>query len=172
MVPEQRQRIRARKCAIYDHGKHDPPLLDRVVEPYTILNLALLSLPENKVEEAQYNEIQSENGGGSHEREEVPVVAAPDAVVKPDTVVVLGFDAVIADAAVVAARRAPDAAGAAIFYGDFEVDLGGFRGLDKGPAVGRGYGERVVFVICFEGVDITWVDLGGVSTRCGRCWGV
>lgn len=57
MVPKQRQRIRTRKCAIHDHGKHDPPFLDRIVEPYAILYLALLLLPKNKVDEAQNNEI-------------------------------------------------------------------------------------------------------------------
>lgn len=72
---------------------------------------------------------------------------------------ILCFDTIVADAAVVAARRAPDAAGTAIFYGDFEVDLSGFGGLDEGPAIGGGDGERVVFVVGFKGVDVTGIDL-------------
>lgn len=115
--------------------------------------------------ETQHNEIQAENGGGCHECEKVPVVAAANAVVKPDTVVVLCFDAIVADAAVVAARRTPDAAGTAIFYGDFEVDLGGLGRFDEGPTIGRGDGERVVFVVGFKGVDVTRINLESVSTN-------
>lgn len=76
---------------------------------------------------------------------------------------ILGFNAVVADTAMVATRRAPDAAGTAVFYGDFKVDLGRFWRLDESPAIGRGNSERVVFVVGIEGVDVTGIDLEDVS---------
>lgn len=81
---------------------------------------------------------------------------------------VLGFDAIVADTAVVATRWAPDAAGTAVFYGDFKVDLGGFGRLDEGPTIGGGNSEWVVLVVGFKGVDVTRIDLEGVSTGCKR----
>lgn len=79
---------------------------------------------------------------------------------------VLGFDTIVADTAVVATRWAPDAAGTAVFYGDFKMDLGGLGRLDESPAIGGGNSECVVFVVGFKGVDVTRIDLKGVSTRC------
>lgn len=74
--------------------------------------------------------------------------------------VVLCFNAVVTDSTVMAARRAPYATSATVFYGDFEVNLRWFWGLDEGPAIWRGNSEWVV-VISFKWVDVAGVDLVG-----------
>ena len=60
----------------------------------------------------------------------------------------------------VAAGGAPDAAGAAVFDGDFEVDVGVVGGANESPGVGGRDGEGVVGVVGFEGVDVAREDAG------------
>ena len=52
-------------------------------------------------------EKQSKQGCGTDEYEKIAVVTTTYAVVEPDAVVVLGFDAIVADTAVVASRWSP-----------------------------------------------------------------
>ena len=67
--------------------------------------------------EACEGKENSQKGTGADKGKEVSVVPATNAVVEPNTVMILGVDAVVADTAVVTARRSPDVAGFAIFHG-------------------------------------------------------
>jgi len=64
-------------------------------------------------------EKDSEEGCKTHVREKIAVVAPPDAIVQPDAVVVLRFDACVADATMVGTWGAPDRTGFAVFSWDF-----------------------------------------------------
>lgn len=59
-------------------------------------------------------QVDAEKGARGDKGEEVPVIAPPDAVVEPQAVVVLRVNAVVAHAAVMAARRSPDVARLAV----------------------------------------------------------
>ena len=72
-----------------------------------------------------------------------PVVTPPDAVVQPDAVVVLRFDAGVADAAVVGAGRAPDGAGFAVFSRDLHGLRGGTGGWGGVAGFSGGSGVSV-----------------------------
>ena len=67
---------------------------------------------------------EAKDSGSSHEREEISVIASSNAIIQPHTVVVVGFYTIVADAAVVPARGAPEVAGAAVFCGDFHGGYG------------------------------------------------
>lgn len=69
----------------------------------------------------------------------------------------------------VAARRAPYAASATIFYGNFKVDLRWFWGFDECPAISGGNSEGIVFIVSFKRVHVAGVDLVGVSTGLKYC---
>lgn len=66
--------------------------------------------------EACKSEEDSQKGTGADKGEEVAVVAPANAVVEPNTVVILSVYAVVTDTAVVATRRSPDVAGFAVLY--------------------------------------------------------
>lgn len=61
-------------------------------------------------------EEESEYGACSNEGEEITVISASNTIVEPDTVMVQGFNAVVAYSAVIATRWTPDAAGLAVLY--------------------------------------------------------
>lgn len=63
---------------------------------------------------AEGKEEKAEEGGEEDVGEEVAVVAAADAVVQPDAVMILSFDAGITHPAMVGAGWAPDVAGFAV----------------------------------------------------------
>lgn len=84
---------------------------------------------------AQRNEIKAQQGSSGDECEEVSVIAAANTVVKPDAMMILGFDAVVADFAVMATRRTPYATGSAVFDGYFEMNVVLFRRFDERPGI-------------------------------------
>jgi len=72
--------------------------------------------------------------------------------------VVLRLDAIVAHAAVVAARGSPNIAGFAVFGGNFKGAVLGGSGANHDPIRGRrSKSERVFRGICgWEGVKIAW----------------
>ena len=87
---------------------------------------------EADVGEGEGEEEEGEEGGGGDVGEEEAVVAAAHAVVEPDAVVVLRFDACVADSAVVCSGGTPDVAGFAVFCWDFHclgADASGLGGV-------------------------------------------
>ena len=79
----------------------------------------LLILVDYKLDETKAEEEEPEDCTGCNEGEEISVIAASNAVVEPDTVMILGLDAVIAYSAMVSSRRTPDIASLAILGRDF-----------------------------------------------------
>ncbi|KFY21059.1 hypothetical protein V493_07584, partial [Pseudogymnoascus sp. VKM F-4281 (FW-2241)] len=110
MVKEQRSRVRERNSRVHKERKDALLAGDGAAE------------------------IKDRHGcPGRDKGEEIPVVATADAVVEPHAVVVVRLDAVIADAAVVAAGRTPDMTGLAVFDGDLHGCAGGEVGFDDQP---------------------------------------
>jgi hypothetical protein len=81
------------------------------------------------------------------ECEEISVVSASDAIVDPNTMVVLGLDTVVANSTVVTSRRTPDVASFAVFGWHFHSSGGRLCGLDHGPIVRWGCQSKRVFVL-------------------------
>ena len=130
------------------------------------------------MDKCEDDEQNAAHGGEPDVGEEEAVVPPPDAIVEPDTVMVLRLDASVADAAVVGAWRTPDIATLAVFRRDFHgssvASLLGFRvvgggragrrkGLDHYPFGGRwAHGQRVSILVWVSGV---WVEISRQDAR-------
>jgi hypothetical protein len=128
VVSPQRSRVHESKEPEDEHGEGDSVLINRMRTRAVVLPPPCPDMPCARSEEVYPHERATGN-----ESEEVPVVPSSHAVVEPEAMVVLRLDAVVADAAVVAARRAPDVAGFAEFGRDFEGAVLGGRGPDHYP---------------------------------------
>lgn len=69
-------------------------------------------------------EVRAEDCCGCDEGKEIAVVSAPYAVVEPDAVVVLGFDTVVTDSAMMASGWSPEVACFAVFGRHFHCCCG------------------------------------------------
>lgn len=81
------------------------------------------------LDKTRADQVGGENCGRGDKCKEISVIAFSDTVIEPDTVVVVGLDTVIAEAAVMSTRRAPDVASPAVLNRDFHgsrVGLGRF----------------------------------------------
>jgi hypothetical protein len=112
------------------------------------------------------DEIGGEKRRCANKGEEISVVSASDAVVKPHAVMVLRLNAIIAEPAVVGARRSPDVAGAAMPNRDFH---GGRRLVCRSNEVPvgrrRAYSERIVVFGRRESVKISWENLANYLNK-------
>lgn len=116
--------------------------------------------------EACKSEKDSQKGTGADKGEEVPVIAPANAVVEPNTVVILSVYAVVADTAVVATRRSPDVAGFAILYRYFHGCVRRARRLDPGPrSRRRRQGEWVVRGWSRHGVKVARKNLDTIMSK-------
>lgn len=111
VVSPQRRRIRHCHAAVNDHSPWHSPLGNGGTKGDILARHV-----DQDVSEAGTNEEQGENRTRAHECEKVAIVAAPNAIVEPDAMVVKGLYTVVANTAMVAARRSPDIAGLAIFH--------------------------------------------------------
>lgn len=59
---------------------------------------------------------ESQEGARADESKEIAIVSATNTIVEPHAVMVEGFDTVVADAAVIAARRPPNITCLAVFH--------------------------------------------------------
>lgn len=82
-------------------------------------------------------EEKRKDSRGTDKGKKVPVVAAADTVVKPDTMVVQGLDAIIANTTVIAARRSPDVACLAVLHRHIHCSHFGGCQLDHDPIICR-----------------------------------
>ncbi|KFY06261.1 hypothetical protein V492_08095 [Pseudogymnoascus sp. VKM F-4246] len=112
MVKQQRRRIRQRERRIDQQRKYAP--LTRYSRAESAPDIAA---DDVKLDDRSSDAVHSHQRSSRYEGEEIPVVPPPHTVVQPHAVVVVRLDAVIADAAVVAAGRAPDMTGLAVFHG-------------------------------------------------------
>lgn len=96
----------------------------------------VLGLPRPNVCGAGGEEVDSQQRARRDECVKVAVVTPTHAVIQPHAMVVLRLDAVVAYAAVVAARGAPDVTRFAVFCGDFEGAVLRDGGFDNDPVGG------------------------------------
>lgn len=124
-----------------DHGEGDAPGVDGGAEGRVVA-----VHPEEDVRQARAKEVETEQRATEHKGEEVSIVAASDAVVQPHAVMILGLDTIVADAAVVCARRAPDVTRLAVLGWDLHCGRGRGGGDDHCPFGRRGPEGQGVFV--------------------------
>lgn len=93
------------------------------------------------------DEVHGKDGACRNEREEVSVISAAHAVVEPYAMVIMSFDAVIAEATVVSPRWPPDIAGAAMFNRHLHRSGCPIRRTHDDPVVG--WGSEMVGIVVF-----------------------
>ena len=113
VVGHQRGRIQERQKAVDDHGEWYPEVADGLAEGHILLILVYGELPQRGADE-----VHGEKGGRRHEGKEVSVVPPPDTVVNPNAMVVLGFHAVVTDAAMMGSGRPPEVTRLTVLRGD------------------------------------------------------
>lgn len=80
---------------------------------------------------------QAKESTGCYEGEEVAIISTTNTVVKPETVMVLCFDAIVAHSAMMATWRSPDIASLAVLGWHFHSSRRRLGRLDQSPIVGR-----------------------------------
>jgi hypothetical protein len=83
-----------------------------------------LGFPDEKLGQRRAKEQEAQKSERANKNKEVTVVATANAVVDPDTVMVLRLDTVVTDAAMMGARRAPDIAAFAVLCWNFHGCIG------------------------------------------------
>lgn len=162
VVAHQRGRVEEGDEAVDDHGEGHAEVADGGAE-----GDFLALLVNEDLSEGCPSEVEPKECGAADEGEEIAVVATADAVVEPDAVVVLGLDAVVAQAAVVRPRGAPDVACFAVLGG--HLHRGGCRvgGLDERPFRRRRAKPQGIFALVYGGetVHVSRQDLGSISVE-------
>lgn len=108
--PNEEQMIGPKRCRVWhsestidDHSPRNSPFGDGVPKRDPLARLV-----DQNVCEASPDQEQRKDRAGANEGKKVAVIPPANTVVQPNTVVVKGFNTVIADTAVIAARRPPD----------------------------------------------------------------
>lgn len=112
VIPGQSRGIEKGNKAVYDHGKCYPEVTDGRTEGYVLPVHVDDDLCQRDAEE-----IRRGNHTTRDKCKEEPVVTPPNAVVDPDTVMVLCLNAVVAKATVMGSRWTPDVARLAVLCG-------------------------------------------------------
>jgi hypothetical protein len=105
MVRPQTGGIRYYDKRINEHGEWNAPDVDGMSESAVVTHH-----PHKDMCQAGSEQEKAHDGTRCHERQKVAVVAAANAIVEPNTVMILRFDAGITHAAMVCSWRAPDIA--------------------------------------------------------------
>lgn len=121
VVSCKRSRVQERQEPIKDHGKWYAEVIDRVAKA----DMVLLPVHQNLCQGGA-DKVQSKNGCRADEGEKITVVATTNAVVEPYTVMVLGLNTVVAQAAVMSAWRTPQLACLAVLDRDLHCCCGSF----------------------------------------------
>jgi hypothetical protein len=90
---------------------------------------------DEDLSEIRTQDEETQRSAEGKECEEISVVSASNAIVDPNTVVILGLNAVVADSTVVTSRWPPDVASFAVLGWHFHSSRGRLRGLDHSPIV-------------------------------------
>jgi hypothetical protein len=98
------------------------------------------------VSKAGAEEEETEEGGSTDEYKEVAIVTATDTVVQPDAVMILGFDAVVANTTMVRTWGPPDIAAFAVFGRDFHSSIAACGRYHHCPFRGRRTKTQRVFI--------------------------
>jgi hypothetical protein len=109
MICPKRRGIRSDQDAIDHHCEGHPVGIDRVAK-FRMIMARLSVNPDEKMRQRCSKEEKSQNRSASDEGKEISVIAASNASVEPDTVMILGFDTVVAHAAMMSARGSPEIA--------------------------------------------------------------
>lgn len=114
MIRPKACRVRGKHRPIYNHSKRNPPLMNGLDECDAFHGLVSQAMPE-----ACNNKKNTQDRGTAHKSEEIPVISPPNTIVKPNAMMILSFNTIIANSTVITARRSPNVASFAIFYRDF-----------------------------------------------------
>lgn len=133
MVSHQCGRVEKGEKAVDDHGERNAELADR----FGGGNALAIGMHEDLCQRRPSEEY-SKKRRTADECEKVSVIPAANTVVEPDTVMILGFNTVVAKAAVMGTRRPPDITRPAVLGRDLHCGSGWVGGLDQSPFGGRG----------------------------------
>jgi len=104
--------VRRNDDTIDHHSKRNAPLVYSVRK-----TLVFLGLPNKQVGQACPKKKQADQSARTDEDKEIAIIAASNAVVEPDTVMVLCLDTVVTNTTMMGARRAPNIAAFAVLCG-------------------------------------------------------
>ena len=113
MITPQTSRIWRNKKSIDEHGEGHPPMIYRLTKADFLVRLIPKAMPE-----AGESKEHPKEGAKTDKGKEIPVVAPPDAIIQPDTMMILSFDTIVANSAMMATRRPPYIAGLAVLGRD------------------------------------------------------
>lgn len=140
MVPHKRRGVEGEQGTVNDENKRYPEVVHRLAE-----RDALLVHVHDELGYRDADEVYAKQRCRAHEREEIAVVAPADTVVQPHAVMVLSFDTVVAEPAMVCSRGAPYVARFAEFGWHLHRGSRPFRRLDESPVISwRSEPERIL----------------------------
>jgi hypothetical protein len=157
MVRPKRRGIRYCNQTVDHHGPRDSPLRDCSSKRY------VLSRHEDQdVCQTGANQEEGENGAEADKSKEVAIVSATNTVVEPHAVMVKGFDTIVADSTVIAARGSPNVTCLAELHRYIHGSHVRRGKLDHHPVIcGWTKYQRIVCRFCMgHRVDIARHDLG------------
>lgn len=161
VVTHQGERVEQTNDSVNHHGERDPEVAHSFAEQYSFPGPI-----DQDLGKTGPDEIGGEKRRCANKGEEVSVVSASNAVVKPHAMMVLRLNAIIAEPAVVGTRRSPDVAGAAMPNRDFH---GGRRLVCRSNEVPVGrrrtYSEWIVVFGRWESVKISWENLANYLSK-------
>jgi hypothetical protein len=109
MVNAETEWISPADKAIYSHGERNAPVVNGCTKRRVVT-----CPPYEDMRQTSPEQKQTEQSRGANEHEEVPIITTSDAVIEPDTMMILGLDAIVANTTVMGTRRSPDVAAFAI----------------------------------------------------------
>ena len=107
------------------------------------------------------HDVQGEDSSSTKVGEEEAVITSADAIIEPNTVMVMPIDTVVADTAMMGTRRSPNVAGSAVFHRYFHRGSARLSRLYQHPIVGRRSKSQRVGILVWhrELVKIAGQDL-------------
>ena len=102
-------RIRRDNNSINEHSKRNAPFVNRISK-----TRVFLVSPDKEMGQARSEKKKAEQCTRTDKCEEIAIVATSNAIVEPNTVVILRFNTIVTNAAMMGSRRAPDVAALAV----------------------------------------------------------
>lgn len=133
VISHQCSRVKECNESENDERKSHTKVIDRLAERDT-----LAMLVNEELSKTRTDQVKCKKRGGSDKGKEIAVIAFTDTVVEPDTVMVMGLDAVVAKATVMSTRGTPDIARPAVLHRYLHSCRIGLGRFDKSPVGGGG----------------------------------
>lgn len=124
--------VRRGQRAVHHHGEWSATIGNGITKG----DIVGLAIYEN-LRQAGANEEETKESCCRDKGEEVTVISTANAIIEPDAVMVVTFDAIIAHATMMTTRGSPDITRLAVLDGDFHGSCRRCGRLDHGPVIQR-----------------------------------